>query len=71
MEKQQREHPEWLTPAEAAEHMRVSVDTLQRLRSRGLGPAFSRPVKRRVVYRRADLDEYLKSQRVPKARRRR
>jgi excisionase family DNA binding protein len=47
-----------LTEPEAAEALRMSVMTLQRVRRRG-GIAYVRITERMVRYRRQDLDEYL------------
>lgn len=46
--------PEYLTTREAAALLRVSVDTLERMRARGDGPPWRR-VGRRVLYLRTDL----------------
>ncbi|MBS0235541.1 MAG: helix-turn-helix domain-containing protein [Proteobacteria bacterium] len=51
-----------LTTFEAAQVLRLSVPTLERMRLAGNGPIFIKlgPGKRaRVVYRRADLDTWL------------
>jgi len=55
-----------LTTFEAAQFLRLSVPTLERMRLAGNGPIFIKlgPGKRaRVVYRRADLDAWLLAQR--------
>jgi excisionase family DNA binding protein len=51
-----------LTPQEAAEFLRSTDRTLERWRHTGGGPAFTK-VGRRVVYRLADLEEWLAHQR--------
>jgi excisionase family DNA binding protein len=51
-----------LTTQEAAEFLRLSVPTLERMRSLGTGPDFIRlgQGKRcRIAYRRTDLDAFL------------
>lgn len=55
-----------LTTSEAAQYLRLSSPTLERLRCTGEGPPYVKlgPGKRsRVVYRRADLDDWLHGQR--------
>lgn len=49
--------------SEAADYLRVSERTLIRWRGLRVGPAWAK-VGQRVVYRPADLDAYLKAQRV-------
>jgi hypothetical protein len=61
-----REHrPEWLTEREAADHLRVSINTLRRRRresdSLGGGVPYSR-LGRRILYERSELDRYLLDQ---------
>jgi predicted DNA-binding transcriptional regulator AlpA len=51
-----------LTAAEAARVLRLSERTLERLRCQGFGPKFIK-LKRRVLYRPTDIDEWL-TQRV-------
>lgn len=53
--------PEWLTPKEAASYLRVSKSHLDKLRSYGGGPRFFRPGKRKVLYRKTDLDAWAAS----------
>jgi excisionase family DNA binding protein len=53
----------WLTIQEAAEHSRLSPDSLRRLIQRGKLRA-SRPSARRLVVALSDLDDYLQSCRV-------
>jgi len=50
---------ELMTGPEAAEFLRVSPQTLPRWRFDGTGPAFVR-VGRKILYRRADLEEYVR-----------
>lgn len=49
-----------LTQAEAADHLRLSERTLERWRVSGGGPVFVK-LGRRVLYRQADLDEWIVS----------
>ena len=49
---------ELLTPAEAAEILRISPATLPRWRWAGEGPDFVR-IGRSIRYRREDLDRYI------------
>jgi len=58
--------PELLTTAEAADFLRLSRPTMERLRLSGDGPVFIKlgpGTRARVVYRRADLDAWLFGQR--------
>ncbi len=48
---------EWFTTPEAAQHLRVSTQWLEKLRSWGGGPDFHR-LGRRVLYRRSALDNW-------------
>lgn len=48
-----------LVPAEAAYLLNRSVATLARWRVAGTGPAFTRPMRRMVFYRRADIEAFL------------
>ena len=48
---------------EAGTYLRVPPATMSQWAYRGIGPEFFR-VGRRVLYRRADLDRWLESQRV-------
>ena len=45
-----------LTPREAAAYLRVSKSYLDKLRVYGGGPKFLRPGKRKILYRKSDLD---------------
>jgi excisionase family DNA binding protein len=47
-----------LTPKEAAEHLRVSKSYLDKLRVYGGGPKFLRLGKRKILYRKSDLDRW-------------
>jgi Helix-turn-helix domain len=49
------------TQAEAAEALRLSERTLERMRLTGLGPAYVK-AGRRVLYRQADLEIWVASQ---------
>jgi excisionase family DNA binding protein len=53
---------ELLTPGEAAVYLRVSKSYLDKLRVYGGGPRFLRPGKRKILYRKSDLDAWLGSQ---------
>jgi excisionase family DNA binding protein len=53
---------ELLTPREAAAYLRVSKSYLDKLRVYGGGPRFLRLGKRKVLYRKFDLDAWLASQ---------
>lgn len=46
--------------SEAADYLGLSPRTLEKWRTQGRGPRYSRP-GRRVVYRVADLDAYLEA----------
>jgi hypothetical protein len=48
----------WLTAADAARHLNVSVHTLELWRKNGRGPRFCRIGTRAVRYARADLDSF-------------
>ena len=52
---------DYLTPKEAADIARVSVNALAQLRYQKRGPAYLKPSPRRVLYRRADFIEWLES----------
>ncbi len=57
----------WLPPKRAAEYLGISVRCLEQWRERGSGPAFSKPTRRLILYRRSDLDGFLAgSRREPK-----
>jgi len=47
---------ELLTPKEAATYLRVSTSYLNKLRVYGGGPKFVRFTKRKILYRKSDLD---------------
>jgi excisionase family DNA binding protein len=53
-----------LTEDEAADYLRVRPRTLQRWRQLGRGPTFTR-AGRRILYRMADLEQYLREQERP------
>lgn len=55
------ERREWFTPSEAGEYLRLSEKTLENLRLRSEGPAYSRLGHRIVRYRRTDLDSWLEA----------
>ena len=47
-----------LSTRDAAAYLALSPRTLEKWRTRGVGPAYSR-IGRRVVYRRDDLDKFV------------
>ena len=51
-----------LTIAEVAERTRLPVNTLRAYRARGLGPTCARVGGRRLMYRSADVDAWIKAQ---------
>jgi predicted DNA-binding transcriptional regulator AlpA len=57
------EPDEKLTPPEAARHLGLAPSTLAKMRCRGGSPTFLR-LGRKIVYVRADLDEWLSGRRV-------
>jgi excisionase family DNA binding protein len=59
---------EWLTPAEAAQVLRVDKETLKYWRRVGHGPAYHSPSRRMVRYSRADVDAFMASTRVTPSR---
>ncbi len=52
-----------LTVGEAAHYLRVSKSHLDKLRSAGGGPAYHRLGRRRVVYRRKELEDWVRARR--------
>lgn len=52
-----------LSTPEAARHLALSPRTLEKWRTRGIGPAYAR-IGRRVVYRREDLDDFVAARTV-------
>ena len=51
---------QYLRPNQAAEYLGFAASTLAKMRLRGDGPVYSRPLGRRiVVYHQSDLDEWL------------
>lgn len=55
---------EILDQEQAADYTRLSVSTLESLRTKGGGPAYSKPTPGRVVYLRSDLLDWVKMKRV-------
>lgn len=52
----------WLTPAEAARYLRLSVKTLERYRQEGTGPRYARTSSGRggrILYSLRELDRFL------------
>lgn len=56
----------FLTQDDVAIMLRVSVDTVRRMRQRGDGPPFVRLSKRRILYRRSDVDAWISKQQKTK-----
>ncbi len=52
-----------LTPNEAAAYLRVSKSYLDKRRVYGGGPKFLRPGRRKILYRKSDLDLWLAARR--------
>lgn len=50
---------EFLTTEEAAELLRVTTRSLQRMRKRGSGPLFIQLTPGQILYRRADIESWL------------
>jgi hypothetical protein len=51
--------PELATPAEVAEALHTTPASLAQMRYRGDGPKFVRVGRRRVLYRWADVEQYI------------
>lgn len=52
----------WMVEDEAAEYVRLSPRTLQKLRYEGKGPAYRKPgYLKRILYKKEDLDDWLES----------
>jgi hypothetical protein len=66
-ELKERSETQWLTPAQAAAHLKLGVSTLAKMRMANEGPAWSRPLENAVRYRREDLDAFMRSKRVQQA----
>ena len=52
----------WLTLQEAANHVRLSRTTLERLIREGCGPRVFRSGRRKLVFSIADLDRWLRGE---------
>jgi excisionase family DNA binding protein len=52
----------WLTQKQLAEQLDVSQRTLERMRTEGNGPSFSR-AGRRIMYHAADVESWLRANR--------
>jgi excisionase family DNA binding protein len=50
-----------LTSHEAADYLRLSIRTLERLRCSGFGPKFIRCGRRSIRYQQSDLDAWIAS----------
>ena len=57
--KQEKLSSPYLTVPQAADHLRVSKNHLDKLRVSGRGPPFARLGRRKVLYRRSDLDKWV------------
>ncbi len=55
---------EYLDTREAAKLVRLSPRTLERLRTTGAGPAFSKAGSKIVIYSRLDIETWLSQRRV-------
>lgn len=49
----------WMTTKEAASYARTTPGTLSTLRCDHKGPKYYKPSKRRVLYKKSDLDAWL------------
>lgn len=56
------------TPREAAERLRMSKSSLDKMRCGRDGPPFHAPTKRKIVYRQSDLDAWLAKRRYRSTR---
>ena len=63
MDRRAADHPEIMTPQQAADFLGVTTETLFRLRKEGSGPRFSRPSQRILRYLRTNLISWLKEHR--------
>ena len=54
---------QYFNTREAANYVRLSTATLERLRVKGDGPVYINPVKDRVLYSSQDLDDWMHSRR--------
>lgn len=52
---------EVMSSKEAAAYLRISEGMLRRLRMQGKSPVYSKPTPRKVIYMRADLDNWIKA----------
>lgn len=53
--------PQWQTPREAAQYLRVSPKTLEHWRATGGGPMFCFAGRRRILYKAQWLDHWLEA----------
>lgn len=61
----------WMLTEEAAEYLKLSPRTLEKLRTVGKGPAYHKPgYLRRVLYNKDDLDDWLESDETLRVERR-
>ena len=59
IDKQENLSSPYLTVPQAADYLRVSKNHLDKLRVSGRGPPFARLGRRKVLYRRSDLDKWV------------
>lgn len=58
-DKQEKPSSPYLDVAQAADYLRVSKNYLDKLRVSGKGPAFVRLGRRKILYRKPDLDKWV------------
>jgi excisionase family DNA binding protein len=58
-DKQEKANSPYLIVEQAADYLRVSKNYLDKLRVSGKGPAFVRLGRRKVLYRKSDLDKWI------------
>lgn len=57
--------PVWLSPEQVCARVPgMTIGHLQELRKTGLGPAYSKPTRKTVIYSAADVDEWVRRARV-------
>jgi Helix-turn-helix domain len=61
------ENQVWLAPPQAAAYLGLGLSTLAKMRSTGLGPAWSQPCQNSIRYSRAALDAFMASKAVQQA----
>jgi hypothetical protein len=63
-----KEWPDWMTPKEAAAHLKVPYPQMEKWRRHRIGPPYYRPSPRRYRYLRTELDAFLASSKVEPVR---